>query len=223
MDEDPPKLSYFQYVQGLVGNFPRLQLVVDFMSPCIRIKGYHEDEHVTQRMRKVDVNVIDLGLLPAKLVSFNDANSLSDHLDSKQESGSIRVILVESISADVIELLGKKFSLDPRFFENHLRGIHKFLADRWEGDKTERLESAMSEILHRDFLTLRFSRPYFFKGWDNTWASRVKFNVPRRGNRVRSLFLHEFASVYGPIQYHKNCFTCKCLLIWVSDSIGTTC
>ncbi|KAH8589582.1 hypothetical protein B0O99DRAFT_599721 [Bisporella sp. PMI_857] len=202
-----PQLSYFQYVQGLVGDFPWLQLVVDFMSPHIRIKGYHEDEHVMQRMRKVDVNVIDLGPSSAKPTPFNDASSLSDHLDSKQESGSIRVILVESISADVIELLGKKFSLDPRFFEDHLRGIHEFLADRWEGDKTERLEYSMSEILHRDFLTLRFSRPYLFEGWDDIWASRVKLNVPRRGNRVRSLFLREYASVYGPIQNHKDCFS----------------
>ncbi|KFZ14999.1 hypothetical protein V502_05817 [Pseudogymnoascus sp. VKM F-4520 (FW-2644)] len=85
-------------------------------------------------MRKVDVKVIDLGPSSAKPTLHQNANSLSSHLDSEQEPDSTRVILVESISADVIELLGRKFSLDPRFFENHLRGIQEFLADHIPDD-----------------------------------------------------------------------------------------
>src|SRR5579859_3722531 len=117
MAEGKPHQSYLEYVQDLVRRFPRLQLLADFMSPTVRIAGYHENHHVTRRMTIVDVTIIDLGLTPLERERhwFNNIASLANHLNSKPQPGSLRTILVENISADVIEVLGKKYSLDPRF------------------------------------------------------------------------------------------------------------
>jgi hypothetical protein len=140
---------------------------------------------------------------------FNNITSLTNRLNSKPQPGSLRTILVENISADVIEVLGKKYSLDPRFFENHLQGIQQLLANRWTGDKTERLESTTSEVLSREFFVIKFSRPYCFEGWDAVHTSRLELNVPRRGNQARNFYLDEYASIYGPTKRSEDHSTCK--------------
>jgi len=203
--------SYLEYVQGLVGRFPRLQVLADFMSPTVRISDYHENHHVTRRMKNVDVSIIDFGPTPLERQRhwFNDITSLTNHLNSKPQPESFRTILVENISADVIEAIGKKYSLDPRFFENHLQGIQKFLANRWTGDKTERLESAISEVLSREFFLIRFSRPYCIESWKAAHSLRLELNVPRIGNRARNLYLYEYVSMYGPIKCSEGYFTCE--------------
>jgi hypothetical protein len=210
MAEAVTQLSYLEYVRALVGRFPRLQLLADFTSPDIRISDYHSNEDVARRMTKVDVTVVDLGPFSVESGQFNDLSSLAGHLHCKLPSGSLRVIIIEDLSRDVIELLGSKFSLDPRFFENHLRGIQTYLTDRWTGDRTPRVESPKSEVLSREFLTVDFARPYQFRGWSLAYTSRVKVNVPRFGGVVRNLYLKERASLYGPIKTGEGCSICRC-------------
>lgn len=211
---------YFQYVQSLAGPFPRLQLLVDFMSPQFRIKDYHNDENVVQRMKKVDVDVIDLGSQTPSLSKFDTIDALSGHINAPREANSVQVILVENVSADVIELLGSKYRLDPRFFENYVRDIQGFLTDKWEGDRTKRVQSSLPEVLQQSFIQLKHSRPYVFKGWDAAWRARVNLNVPRMGNRTLSLFLRESTAIYGPVQGHNASTTCKLFNSFQSSDFG---
>ena len=190
----PP--SYIEYVRSLSKQWPRLRLLVDFANRDNKILDYHGDAEVDLRMNTVDVNVIDFGLGSIKTHHFGDINELTSHLDNKPPSLQLRVFMVENLSAIVIELLGGKYSLDPRFFENHLRGIELFFTDRWTGDKTARLESSSSEVLNREFFTVTYTRPYLFKGWSSTYTSRLKQNVPRLANVARNLFMREKASLY---------------------------
>lgn len=190
--------SYLNYVHALVGTFPRLQLLADFTSPDIRIRNFHSDKDVQRRMSKVDTVVADLGASSAETRQFDDIHALKDHLQRKAPSGYIRVVVTEDLSRDVIELLGSQFSLDPRFFENHLRGIQSFLANCRSGDTTPRIESAKSEVLSREFYSVNFARPYEFHGWSAAYSSRVELNIPPTGGVVRNLHLQERASVYGP-------------------------
>lgn len=190
----PP--SYIEYVRSLSKQWPRLRLLVDFANRDNKILDYHGDAEVDLRMNTVDVNVIDFGLGSIKTHHFGDINELTSHLDNKPPSLQLRVFMVENLSAIVIELLGGKYSLDPRFFENHLRGIELFFTDRWTGDKTARLESSSSEVLNREFFTATYTRPYLFKGWSSTYTSRLKQNVPRLANVARNLFMREKASLY---------------------------
>jgi hypothetical protein len=208
--------SYFEYVSSLASSFPRLQLLADYMSPHIKINKYHSDNNVNQRLHKVDVTVIELGNCPVTKLSFDNLLELSAYINTKRPPKTIRVILVEDVSADIIELLGSNFCLDPRFFENQVRDISKFLAENWEGDRNERLESRMSEVLSRDFMMLNFARLYALSDWDLVWEARLKLNVPRWGNMVRNLCLQEGASVYGPIEESGERKTCKWLLNRIS-------
>ena len=194
---------------------------MDFMSPHVRIRGYHEDENVVQRMKHVDVAVVDLTPTLSH-ERFDDFLTLSKHLYTTREPESVRVILVENLSTDIIELLGSKYKLDPCFFEDYVQGIQTFLGDNWEGDKMQRLGSSRANILSRNFLNFRLSRPYPFESWKATWIARVKSNVPRIGARAQSLFLHERHSLYGPIQTDGESPTCKLSLSFVFKSTHPT-
>lgn len=191
---------YFDYVRSLCTTFPRLQLLADFMSDQIWISEFQFPKDVERRMKKIDVITIDLGPSSQVTKRFTNLCTLEDHLESQQEPGTNRIILVEDISRDVIELLGSKFpDLDPRFFENHVRDIHRFLPGQWMGDRTARLECSLARVLKRNFFTISFSRPYQFNGWESLYSSRLKLNVPRIGSVAHNFYLREKASVYGPL------------------------
>src|SRR5436853_2203699 len=123
-----PPTSYLEYVHSLSRQWPRLRLLEDFANPDIKILDYHGDTEVGLRMNAVDVNVIDFRQDSIKTYPFGngDIDKLALHLINKPPSPQLRVFMVENLSAAVIELLGGKYSLDPRFFENHLRGIEVF-------------------------------------------------------------------------------------------------
>lgn len=214
--------SYSHYVRSLCAAFPRLQLLADFMSDEVWIEGFHTPGDVEKRMKKVDVTTFDLGIKSQVTKTFTEFSALEAHLNSEQEPRTTRVLFVEDISRDVIELLGSKFSLDPQFFENHIRGIQRFLARQWMGDKTLRLESSLATLLKRNFFTISFCRPYQFDGWESLIPLRRKLNVPRIGSVVHNLYLRERISVYGPLldgnkstsKYYRS--ICGTLRVWHS-------
>ena len=189
--------SYFEYVRSLCPAFPRLQLLADFMSNEVWIEGFHTPNDVEKRMKKVDVTSFDLGIKSPVAKTFTDFSTLEAHLNSEQEPKATRVLFVEDISRDVIELLGSKFRLEPQFFENHLRGIQRFLAQQWMGDKTLRLECSLATRLKRNFFTISFRRPYQFDSWESLIPLRRKLNIPRIGSVVHNLYLRERVSVYS--------------------------
>jgi hypothetical protein len=200
----PPYSSYFDYVSKLCPAFPRLQLLADFMSDEKRIEGFHLPEAIEKRMKKVDVTVVDFGAALPRNRRFTDKSELETHLQSHQECKVTRFIFVEDLSRDVIELLGLKFLLNPLFFENHVRGIQRFLAGQWTGDKTVRLGDSLPTILERNFCTISFCRPYRFDSWKSLLPLRQKLNVPRIGSVVHNLYLRERTSIYGPLQDGEN-------------------
>ncbi|OCL13660.1 hypothetical protein AOQ84DRAFT_385248 [Glonium stellatum] len=192
--------SYLEYVRSLSEQWPRLRLLEDFASRDNKILDYHEDFEVEMRMNAVDVDVIDFEPNSMESRHFSNLNELTFHLNTKPESLQLRVLMVENLSAAIVELLGGKYSLDPRFFENHVRNIENYFADRWTGDKTARLESTSSEVLNREFFSVTYTRPYMFKGWPLVYLSRLKQNIPRLANAARNLFMREKASLYGPTE-----------------------
>lgn len=179
------------------------------MSPEHRISDFHSDDTVARRMTYVDVTVLDVCPGTRDEHCFDKLPPLIQHLDAELPSGSLRIIIVESVSRDIIQLLGEKFALDPRFFENHVRSIEKFLGDRWTGDRTSRLEASSSECLSRDFLNMDFVRPYVFDGWPHAHKLRSKLNVPRFAKVARNFYLEERVSVYKPVEGTENSYTSK--------------
>lgn len=160
-------------------------------------------------MTKIDVVVVDFGSDFVKSSSFSDLGSLTDYLKNTSASTTLRIVLIEHLSRDVIELVGRKISLDPRFFENHLRGVQLFLADCWSGDRTPRVQSRFSDVLSRKFCTINDIRPYPFQGWAPMYKSRLKSSVPQLGNAAQNLYLKK-TSVYGSIEHYDGYFSCQC-------------
>ena len=207
---------YLEYVQALTIGFPRLKLLADFMSPNHRIVGFNTDADVVLRMKHVDVTVVDHSSIEGVSTKiavphrFRDLRALDNHLDIKPVlSGSVRVVLVENISRDVIELLGSRYALDPRFFENHVRGIERFLAAKWSGDKVQRLEDAAPQLIRRPFATVDFARPYRFQNWEEVYLLRAKTTVPRLGNVASNFYMKENVSIYGPVKCKQGYSVCK--------------
>lgn len=208
MPVTPTKLTCLEYVHALAGQFSRLRLLADFASPNIRIRDYHSDGDVARRMTKVNVTVVDLGSSSVERSSFNDLDSLNRYLRRKLLSGSLRVIVTEDLSRDIIELLGSEFCVDPQFFENHLRGIQNYLTDKWTGDRTPRVESSQPEVHNRGFVAVNLATPYRFRGWSSAYSLRMRSNMPRFGGVVRNLYLRERTSLYGPIETPEGCSVC---------------
>ena len=142
-----PKILYCDYVTALAHKQqPRLRLLADFLSDTFRISGYHSDQDVQRRMTDVNVTVIEYSKCQFSSNDFTDCMSLSTHLNNPISADASRFVFAEGLSRDVIEILGSRYDLDPRFFENHLRGLEDFLADRWTGDRTHRLESSIIDV-----------------------------------------------------------------------------
>jgi hypothetical protein len=200
--------TYLQYIQTLAHQAPILQVLADFASPDIWISGFHEDQDVVRRMTKIDVTVVDTKS-SISCRKFGDLRSLTCHLNSDPGLGALRVILVEDLSRDLIELLGSKYLLDPFCFLEHVQGIQHFLSRQWTGSKIGGLRCSHSYIINRDFIVVEFVRPYEFETWLAVNTARKMVNVPRLGGVVRNLYLKEMVTLYGPVKTSGDYFICK--------------
>jgi hypothetical protein len=76
-----PHLSYFNYVCSLCADFPRLQLLADFMSDQISISRFQLREDVERRMTMVDVTTVDLGARSPIIKNHTNLSASKTHLD----------------------------------------------------------------------------------------------------------------------------------------------
>lgn len=213
------QVSYGDYVKALALNQqPRLKLLADFMSNGVSIAGYHSDEDVRRRLTKVSVTVVNIYGCKSTRNDFTNYSGLIEHLDTGNSAHTFQLIITEGLSRDIIELLGSRYDLDPRFFENHLRGLNDFLAGKWSGDCTSRLESSLGELLERPFHDIPFLRPFEFNGWPSAYSARRLLNVPRVGCVARNLYVKEIVSIYNPIPCAGG-LTSKSLALFLPSNI----
>lgn len=194
---------YQRYITGLLGTHPHLQVLERFIDEYDwnrwRQAGHPKDEGLT----KFNVVVVDIELhgkesedeaiayVRTSEVQFF-ATSLETflRLNPLRATESLRLYLVEDLSRDVIEYFGSRFSLDPNFFEGHIRDHERLLSGR---PLLEYLFAAhpspptVSEAYSAGHYTASFFRPYkFAEGGDTAWkdAQRIRWqneNVIRHG------------------------------------------
>lgn len=118
----PAEGSYEAYVLGLVPHWPHLRIVTDFMSS----DHTYTPTPFTKITFKPDIRVVDVTYTPHKYAAsaennhFFSVDQLRQFLVKPSAGYSRRFIMVEDLSAEVIELLGSTFNLDPEFFAQHL-------------------------------------------------------------------------------------------------------
>jgi hypothetical protein len=84
--------------------------------------------------------VIDFKSISLISSHFSDLELLINYFN--YDSPYLRVIISKNLFRNVIKLLDGKFTLDFRFFENHLRDIENI--DKWINNRSNKIESAYS-------------------------------------------------------------------------------
>lgn len=162
----PAKGSYEAYVLGLVPRWPHLRIVTDFMS------SNHKQTPAPFAgiAFKTDIRVIDVtySYIERRYVTaveakhFLSVDQLRQFLDQSGSEVRRRFIMVEDLSAEVIEFLGSTFSLDPEFFAQHL-------SDWWAGrqglsSSEDSLHQFGSSSQKLGFQHFKFQRAYAWGG-----------------------------------------------------------
>lgn len=124
----PEPGPYENYIRGLLPHWPHLRIVTDFMSVDLK----DTPTPFAKRMFKTDVRVVDIiseqycgtYRTTSENLTFGDLAQFQQFLEKPRENGSrnvnVRLIMVEDLSAKLIETLGSKFNIDPDFFAQHL-------------------------------------------------------------------------------------------------------
>ncbi|SPO04179.1 uncharacterized protein DNG_06862 [Cephalotrichum gorgonifer] len=116
---------------------------------------------------------------PAPKTLGNLQDDLSAFLKETTTDKKFRLVVVEDLSPDVIEVLGATLGIDPRFFRAHL-------ADRmWENIRGETKEPPILEVAANsmDWFQIRYVRSRYFeseKSLKDGQTELERFNVERR-------------------------------------------
>lgn len=149
----------------------------------------HTPKSREERVKRTNVCVIDYktGRLPVS-TNFKDSSKLQDFLKTLEGTSTkpdARLVIVEDLSRDVIEVLGTRYDIDPCFFRSHISDyLYNATRDRWAELPTLDIDNRK-----RNYFTLSYLRPsYFRSGADFQEAERQSgmFNVLRRLDSDRS-------------------------------------
>ncbi|CAN8098352.1 unnamed protein product [Discula destructiva] len=214
----PKAGAYLEHVKSLVTHWPHLQLLVDFMdvgTTPVRWNssipgGYPEDNKLRdterrERMSRTRVSVLEYPVEAGHEVTrtdFAESSTLRAYMksldDDQNTTIKLRLFVVEDISRDVIEILGRYYDVDPSFFREHL------LDYVWYNIKDWWREAPNLDIVSRgqNWFQMRFSRSRYFKdqaafGRGETEAQN--FNVYRllSGDFNHSKFWDSTKDIHG--------------------------
>ncbi|KAH9843269.1 hypothetical protein Tdes44962_MAKER07590 [Teratosphaeria destructans] len=186
-------MPYLRYVKEVSSFMPHLRYLAHWMEvTCappkwkfIKKNAQNRDE----RARRCKVCVLDFSpQKPPEKPVYTDIAALKDALDAPPTaSGRVpdRLIIVEDLSRDVVELLGGKYDIDPLFFLSHI-GDYLFhnTRDPW-------VEMPDLDVIarQRSFFTLQYLRGRYFstpQDFEKAERESGSFNVLRRLDSDRS-------------------------------------
>lgn len=177
----PAEGSYEAYVLRLVPHWPHLRIVTDFMSS--NRKDTPTLTPFTKITLKTDIRVIGMvrsyshqeGYLETVENShFLSVDQLRPFLDLPRASLYRRFIMVEDLSADVVEFLGSTYNIDPEFFAQHLgecwTDYKGFLSSEDAGSALQPLGSSSRTLGFQHF---KFRRAYDWEGAEGMKNTRL--------------------------------------------------
>ncbi|KXL49486.1 MAG: hypothetical protein FE78DRAFT_534213 [Acidomyces sp. 'richmondensis'] len=190
---DESNRPYLKYIKRISHSLPHLEYLAHWMEVTAAppkwkfIKQCQPNRE--ERARRCNVCVMDFnrGQLP-ETKTYTDVEKLNRALEkqpSDTENPPDRLIIVEDLSRDVVELLGSKYDIDPLFFLSHI-GDYLFhnTRDRWV--ELPDLDCVSRRQTH---FTLQYLRARYFDTPDALATAEREsgaFNVLRRLDSDRS-------------------------------------
>lgn len=179
----------------------------------------HKSEGVQQSIRCLSLETFELAMRPQN--SSTDTYTSAVHLEGWVAEADRRgtIIFIEDLSVDMIDVLGTKYSMEPEFFADHLRGSEPFRTGKWLPVAVRAPKILPSCIREAPFYIVEFRRPYHLsKGLEDVIDLRSRVtNIPRgahifKGRQTNKdlpdVFVFEKVSVYKKKSSKIGTFDC---------------
>jgi hypothetical protein len=142
-----------------------------------------------------------------------------------EEDRSGTIIFTEDLSLDMVDVLGTKYSIEPEFFADHLRGSETFRMGKWLPASVRAPKILPSCTRQAPFYSLEFRRPYHLsKGLEDVIDLRSRVtNIPRAAQIIMGkpdVFVFEKVSVYK--KKNSKIGTFDCLIVIPINSLATS-
>lgn len=151
------------------------------------LKGHPHKRDLRVKRTKASVIEYDKNA-KATQETYIDSAKLQSALASsvdQREQPRVRLIIVEDLSRDIIEVLGSQFDVDPLFWLSHISDyLFNNVRDRWA-----ELPNLDVDARNRSHFNLEYLRPRYFeteKEFDEAEYASGLFNVLRRLDSDRS-------------------------------------
>ena len=173
---------YLTYLKRLRYAWPSVGYLAEWMdvttSPLKQ--KYLDPRDQIERALRTKVSVVDYDASDqCTLHPFDSSDALREHLQPSQVRPETRLIIVEDLSREVIEVLGARFELDPLFFTGQLADYKWFnLRDAW-------FESPPLNVVsrNRQFSMVEFMQARYYQTKESMAEAQRQlgsFNVLRR-------------------------------------------
>ncbi|KAI0550055.1 hypothetical protein F4679DRAFT_544678 [Xylaria curta] len=177
---------YLQFIKSISTAWPHLRYLADFMEVStipLKWEAIRNNKAERQeRAQRTNVSIIDSSSTGAPLNQnkVTKWGKLEMSLEMKSiENTTIRMILVEDLSRQVIEILGAKFDIDPNFFRDHIDDYSWYnIRDRWMVPP-----SLTVSVRRQKWIRVRFVRLRYFRTKELLQKAReesAEFNIYRR-------------------------------------------
>ncbi|GKU07308.1 unnamed protein product [Fusarium langsethiae] len=158
-ESEHPGGEYLNYVNDLIPSWPQLELLADFMGvgtiptrwqmfpgendlSDIQRYTYRTDDvrkkkdDQQERLNRVNIALLHFNIdCASESISISDVETLryqAEKVKCGDEDAQFSLFVVEDLSYQVIETLGSKFGIDPRFFRAHIIDYAwNNVRDRW--------------------------------------------------------------------------------------------
>ncbi|KAI0171041.1 hypothetical protein BJ166DRAFT_210588 [Pestalotiopsis sp. NC0098] len=184
------KYKYLQHIKDSSAAWPHLRYLAQWMevttSPVkweqfLKLNS-QKDTYRDRRAALTNVAVVDFSQAAgtANVVNeIKDGDTLLEVLRTEQPLGVDRLYVVEDLSRDMIEYLGRELDIDPLFFREHINDY------TWYNTRDPWVELPDLDIVARDrnFFRLSYVQPRYFrdiKSFREAKKQAGRFNVLRR-------------------------------------------
>ncbi|KAF3004609.1 hypothetical protein E8E14_007877 [Neopestalotiopsis sp. 37M] len=183
--DEEGKYKYLQHIKRLSEAWPHLRYLAQWMEVTTSPVKWEQMKKIdvsfrAERAARTNVAVVDFSKRSTEVVKqITQSSDLLETLQTPQPEGVHRLYVVEDLSRDMIEYLGRELDIDPLFFREH---INDYL---WYNTRDPWVELPDLDIVssERNFFRLSYIQPRYFSDVHSFQDARKEtgyFNVLRR-------------------------------------------
>ncbi|EUC41168.1 hypothetical protein COCMIDRAFT_106850 [Bipolaris oryzae ATCC 44560] len=179
---DPERLPYLAHIKSLSTSWKTLRHLADWMQVGTTPLRWNEIKKTPgERERRANkTNITFVEYRPAskpKAFPIKTPSALRETLESFSHEPSkeppLRLFVVEDLSQQVIELLGKRFDIDPLFFREQIADYVWYnTRDPWAAPP-----ALVSSMKHRQWFRMRNMRLRYYRTMEDFKHSRLEANT----------------------------------------------